>query len=718
MSKALLINSIWQLKNAENSLFRLLQIYPQEGECIIYPIHEDRKKIVKPEVRMTESLMDMIENGDIVETTMDIPGIMQQNESDLEEKIILSRNSRYDLIKDLVRDESFLQELTESKRSTLLSSHARRNNVVVQKIYRCLRDYWRYGQTINCLIPLKSLQGGRGKERVAGHTKRGRPRTESEFGFHVEEGINITEDDKSKIIKGYKKFYVNRKEVSLKKAYKKTISEFYKHELNLSKQLERSPRIPTLCQFKYWARKLTDNNATKQKRKPKGDYERNQRGMTGSVSSSYSIPGSVFEIDATLADVHIVTPLNRHFCIGRPLIYSITDRASRMIAGFYVCLEEASWETARLAIIHAFTSKVGYARRYGLEISHEDWPCEHQPHKIIGDRGEMKGIQPGKIIPSTGTSLDLTPPYRPDMKSIVEGRFKILNEESLHDLPGTTKGRFRNRGEIDPRQEAVLTLDEVTAILIKDVIKHNNHSEFDGLMTQDLIKAELRPTPLNYWSFHIENHRHQLKRCTLADIKAKLLPAVTAKVTKYGIKYNKIFYSCRLAEDENWYSTARTTKEWKIEARFDENNIEELYIKPDLGKEFIPCKIMPRSKIYKSLHFSDVLYISEWKKHTKPHLSQSLAEEDNYQFKKNILKNAFEEQDEHLKPSTKSAKITNIRERRKQEKQRIKDQAKIQSETSKNTDNDVGVEEHAVQKKLIESDIKMFSHLWEEHDDD
>ena len=571
MSKILLINSVWEFLNVENSKFRILHIYPQE-ECIVYPLDNDRKKICKPEIRATDYLMKLIEKGKIVEATLPIPGIMQQSELDLVSEIISIRNERYELIKNLVADDSYLSDLINSKRSRLLSSYARENNLVVQTLYRCLRDYWRYGQTINGLIPLRNFQGGTGKERISGDVKRGRPRIESAFGFQMEKGINISKDDKSKIVKGYKKFYVNKKELTLRKAYNDTISEFYKEELLLSKQLGRSPHIPTFSQFQYWSKKLSDGVATKRKRKPKGDYERNQRGMTDSVSSAYSIPGSVFEIDATLADVHIVTPLNRNFCIGRPLIYSITDRASRMIVGFYVSLEEASWETARLAIIHAFTSKVEYAKRFGLTLSEADWPCEHQPHKIIGDRGEMKGIIPGKVIPSTGTGLDLAPAYRPDMKSIVERRFKIINEESLHALPGTTKGRFRNRGEIDPRQEAVLTLDEISALLIKDVIKHNNDSEYDDLMTQDLIKADLRPTPLNYWNFHIENHRHQLKRCSMAEIKAKLLPPVVAKVTKYGIKYGKIYYSCNLAEDENWYSIARTGKEWKLEARFDENN--------------------------------------------------------------------------------------------------------------------------------------------------
>lgn len=48
------------------------------------------------------------------------------------------------------------------------------------------------------------------------------------------------------------------------------------------------------------------------------------------------------------ADAHIVSPLNRTINLGRPTIYSIVDRASRMIVGLYVSLGHPSWEEARL----------------------------------------------------------------------------------------------------------------------------------------------------------------------------------------------------------------------------------------------------------------------------------------------------------------------------------------------------------------------------------
>jgi hypothetical protein len=717
MYSELLINSVWEFAEVENSKFRIIEIYSESNECIVFPIDIDRKKICKPEIKSIDEIIYLIEKDQIFESTLEIPGIMQENENELDKKLISIRNQRYDSIKKLVTDNKLVYEFSKSNRSKLISKHARENGFVLQTLYRCLKDYWRYGQTINGLIPLRDAQGGANKDRSSGDVKRGRPNKESIFGFKTEKGINITKDDKDRILSGYNKFYGNKKELTLTKAYKNTLSEYYSNEIRLSKELGRTAYIPTFRQFSYWADKLSNDIDTKRKRKNRGDFERNQRGLTGSVSSSFNILGSVFEIDATSADVHIVTPLNRNFCIGRPLIYSITDRASRMIVGFYVSLEEASWETARLAIIHAFTSKVEYCKRFGIDILESDWPCKHQPHTIIGDRGEMKGKLPGKVLPSAGVDLDLAPTYRPDMKSIVEGRFKIINEESLHELPGTTKGKFRIRGEIDPRQEAVLTMDEITAILIKDVIKHNNATEFSELLTKDLIKAGLRPTPLNFWNFHIGNHRHKLKCRPIDEVKALLLPPVQAKVTKYGIKYGEVYYHCRLSDDENWYSRARTGKEWKIEARFDENNIEELYIRPDPRKGFVLCRMMPRSNIYKSLHYTDVLYITEWKNFGNSKVNKNIAELDNYEFKKDILKNAYEEQAKHLKPITKSAKITDIRERRKQEKERIKKQERLDISPVAKTDFSFN-NENSKHENIFESEIAMFRDLWEESEDD
>ncbi|WP_164907503.1 hypothetical protein [Clostridium septicum] len=45
-------------------------------------------------------------------------------------------------------------------------------------------------------------------------------------------------------------------------------------------------------------------------------------------------PGSLYQIDATVADVYLVSEFNRNWIIGRPVLYMVLDSFSRMIVGF------------------------------------------------------------------------------------------------------------------------------------------------------------------------------------------------------------------------------------------------------------------------------------------------------------------------------------------------------------------------------------------------
>lgn len=56
------------------------------------------------------------------------------------------------------------------------------------------------------------------------------------------------------------------------------------------------------------------------------------------------MPGSCFELDATVLDVHIVSEFNRNHVLGRPTVYCVVDKESRMMVGLHVSMEYASGE--------------------------------------------------------------------------------------------------------------------------------------------------------------------------------------------------------------------------------------------------------------------------------------------------------------------------------------------------------------------------------------
>ncbi|MFO1369072.1 MAG: hypothetical protein U1F46_08750 [Marinagarivorans sp.] len=715
------INSVWQSVDTQEK-FRVIYLLINSSEVVIYSLHEDRKRISKPIISDVADIKEKIQKGMLVSSDFPLPGIMLYDEESYSQELIAARDSRYNTIKDLISNERFIVEHANHSRSKLAAAFARKNHLSIQTLYRTLKDFWRYGMSKNALIPLRSNQGGLGKEKKYSSAKRGRPVTPSTFKLAISEGYNVSTEDKNRIKKGFIQFYGNGYERTLKEAYEDTLNEYYKQEIIASKTTGIPLHVPTFRQFSYWARLRTDTIKISNCRNPIGDFERNRRALTNSTQSSAVVPGRVFEIDATLADVHIVSPLNRNINIGRPVIYSITDRASRMIVGFYVCLKNPSWETARLAILHAFSPKVEYCKRYKIDITTEDWPCHHLPETLMSDRGEMQGKVPSAIIPTLGISFELAPSSRPDMKSIVESRFGIINKETLHCVPGTTKGKPTQRGEIAPEKTAILTLDEITNLLLRDVMKHNNTHTFDELATVDLITANLPATPLNFWKYHLSRHRHCLRVMPVSELKALVLPTVEAKVTRHGIKYGDIYYTCELAESENWFARARSTGEWKLEAKFDENWVAELYIKPHKTSGFILCNTTDRSRRYNTLHHSDVVYMADFKRSKNPNIDRHFASMENFEHRNTLVRSAQEEKKAdtaeytHLK---KSKKTSSFRENRKNEIVRMsQEKAQVPVDNSEESLSATVTPKHIEGSSPNKKDFAIFKRLWEKQDGD
>src|SRR5690606_24251979 len=94
----------------------------------------------------------------------------------------------------------------------------------------------------------------------------------------------------------------------------------------------------------------------------------NKRGLCAryGVRSDCLGVGHYYEIDATIADIYLVSSEDVNKIIGKPTLYLIIDRKSRLIVGFYFGLENASWNGAMQAILCISENKRGLCARYGV----------------------------------------------------------------------------------------------------------------------------------------------------------------------------------------------------------------------------------------------------------------------------------------------------------------------------------------------------------------
>lgn len=664
------VNSVWQVSSLDGNddgLYRLLAIYSEIDLLILFRLTEDRK-LERPSSVPLSTFIDLVKKKSIAVSMYELPAYLNCNEEDIPKTQLLKRDNSYQLIFDLVSLPDFLLDIATHNRSRLVITQAKKQKTYVQKIYRALNQYWKYGQERNALLPAYKLSGGSGKERPAGKVKRGRPIQIATPTLAVSEGVNTEEYDKARIQKAMKKFGLKGKKVPFSKIYEQMLKEFYPDELLLAESEQREPNVPNYRSFLYWAKKLIPQDELIRKQTNKGDFERNRRGLIGSATDHTEVPGSCFELDATVLDVHIVSEFQRKHVLGRPTLYCLVDKESRMIVGLHVSMEYASWRAGRQALVNSFTSKKQYCERFGINIEDEDWPCQHIPQRLLCDRGEFICKDAEKLaVPLIG-HLSIAPPYRADWKGIVERRFKILNDKLVHQLIGTTRGRHYVRGDKDPRLDAALTLNEVTSMLIDAVLEHNS-AIFESLAAQStlLVESDLKPTPFNYWTIHLQKHRHALIKANEADIRARLLPPVTVSMTSKGIRLNKdMYYQCEREEFDEWKTIARNTGSWKLEARIDQDNSSFIYVRLQNNENFTRCELMKRSSIFEERHVADVVFFEDWKKLKLKQDKPGKASLERYDRKNETIKNAKESLKSELPLGSKKERTRDMKERRKQ----------------------------------------------------
>ena len=186
-------------------------------------------------------------------------------------------------------------------------------------------------------------------------------------------------------------------------------------------------------------------------------------------------PGSTYLIDSTVGDVYLVSALDRTRLIGRPVIYVVVDVFSYCVLSVHVCLTGPSMTQAKVALFKAMTDKTLALRRLGLDVE-QLLPCLPHgcvPTRILSDRGEMIGDAIRELAKETSIAHSVTPPFRAELKAIVERFFKVLNDRIVHWLPGATHGRNKERGESDARLDAKLTLAALQRLLWQTVAEWN-----------------------------------------------------------------------------------------------------------------------------------------------------------------------------------------------------------------------------------------------------
>ncbi|PTN37330.1 DDE-type integrase/transposase/recombinase [Desulfonatronum sp. SC1] len=497
------------------------------------------------------------------------------------------RDKRLSIINDLIHNPDIYNR---TGRGPLVQQVVNKTGIAKKSIYSYLRQYWQRGSTPNALLPDYDNSGGKGKKRSNSGKKLGRPRSISPgegsiIDAVIERFFRIVLD----------RYYLTEKNIPIGYAHRRFMDMYESNNPNIPKE-----EYPTIGQLRYFYEREYIRSERIRLKSNKINYNKDIRPLQSTATVNTHGPGARYEIDATIADIYLLSS-DRQKIIGRPILYVVVDVFSRMIAGFYVGLENPSYATAMLALVNAMTDKSKICKSYGYDIASEDWPCIGLPDAILADRGELLGHQIEYLEQAFGVRIETAPPYRGDAKGIVERCFRTIQADFKPYAPGVVTGTtIKKRGGKDYRLDATLTIQDFTKIIIGSILHRNLYSVLTKYDREPDMPSNLPAVPIRIWQWGIQHRSGRLRNVSETALRLALLPRQKVTISDLGIQCFGVFYTCKELMTSGWLNRTRQQRPGPFMAAYDPGIADHIYFFPDKSKpDYWDCYLTDRSREYR-----------------------------------------------------------------------------------------------------------------------
>ncbi len=515
---------------------------------------------------------------------------------------------RWQAIKPCIDNPEIIAEiLSGSGRKILLRTYAEQAGISLRSFSTYLKQYWAGGSTPLALHPNFEQRGGKSTPRfniVTGrlprHGTRAPPMTQKLAGI-IDEGLRWGAAGNIK---------------SLREIHLHIITKFFSIIGAEGHVVALADGAPTFAQV----RKVKERNYTKDtwRRMRMGEraYVLKGRPLYGRADQHVIGPGDQFQIDATIADIYLVSVIDKATIVGRPTIYFIVDLFSRMIVSIYITFDPPSWAAAMIAVVNMVTPKVDYCARYGVTISDQEWPCAHAPISILGDKGEMEKLSAGSaLVRNLNINLQNAASRRADMKAVCERKFGTIQSHFRPYIAGAVQKDAEERGAPDYKQGAKHTLAEFTKIVIHAVLEYNNHRIIEKYTPPESFTLHgLAASPLNLWNWGIQ-HAGLLRRMDPATVALAVLPEGLGTLDRHGLSFNGYRYIFPTADQLGWAADARAEGSQKIPLRYDPRDLSRLIVvDPRLASPEV-AELRPHERIaVTGISYAEVSLVREMKR--------------------------------------------------------------------------------------------------------
>ena len=328
------------------------------------------------------------------------------------------------------------------------------------------------------------------------------------------------------------KYFYNSKKLSLRQTYKFLIRDKYMD--SNGKILQNCPKFH---QFKYFYYKNRNESNFIISRCGRGEYDKNYRPLLGDSVRDFCPTIGYGMLDSTTCDIYLVNDYGE--LIGRPILSACIDGYSGMCLGYSI-----GWESGmnglRKLMTNVVSNKVEWCKRFGIEIDESDWNCHWIPHKLITDMGkEYVGDTFSQLV-DLGVEFINLEPYRPELKSLVERFFGLVQESFKKELinKGVVLKDFGDRGAIDYRKNACLTLEQFEKVIVLCIIHYNCGRVIELPRGITDVKSHSK----DLWNYCLKDNKDRLIEVDKDLLILTLLPRTKGKFKRDGLWVNKLRY--------------------------------------------------------------------------------------------------------------------------------------------------------------------------------
>ena len=338
-----------------------------------------------------------------------------------------------------------------------------------------------------------------------------------------------------------------------------------------------------------------------------GHFKRSLRGLIARNWKGVPGPGATWAIDSTVGDIYLRSSLNRAWIVGRPIVYIVVDVWSTAIVGFYVCLTGPSWNTAKISIFNSVADPALLGDIWGYQPILSLNPFPTMCDQLMCDRGEYlakaASITAIRLIPC----MSYAPPYRPDLKGLVEVLHRITKDAQYLFLPGAMDYR---RAEFDLRKshpaESAMTVREYVQYLHLIFAEYNLTADRRHRVDAHMAAAGVFPSPAGLWRWGHAMGIGLQRHIPQADLITTLLPTDKARVGRSSIVYSGNDYSAKTIQDEEWTTEARNFKGWSLPVHYYPGSVGRIWTPNVNGKGLLELQISDQAKTSAEVTFDEL----------------------------------------------------------------------------------------------------------------